>query len=213
MKDIDFDELDKAVNSLMGGVKDESDGPTAKTLSISTTLKEYEEPAYNKIQLAAERIGNEALVTDDESTRAIHTIPASAGAVDLQSAMSSVFGEGAGKGEVGMTTKNDLPKVLQRSSGRFMDVMHPSSDMTTANGTSSPISREGVTINVPARDIATDATDSSAGDSPTVADELPVSETVQLPNDDTAVILETDTDGSSVGQPPLLSPFLADAKV
>ncbi len=48
MKDIDFDELDKAVNSLMGGVKGKPDGSESKTLTIAPTLKEGEQPAYDK---------------------------------------------------------------------------------------------------------------------------------------------------------------------
>lgn len=70
MTDIDFDELDKAVNSLMGTVpKDEPDeAPKAKLLNISSTLKPGEKPAYNKLVEVAKQIGSETLVTDGERT-------------------------------------------------------------------------------------------------------------------------------------------------
>jgi hypothetical protein len=66
--DIDFDELDKAVNSLMGKVAGETleDSGKTKTLDINTTLDKGEKPVYNELSKVAEGIGSEMLVTDSE---------------------------------------------------------------------------------------------------------------------------------------------------
>ena len=77
MSDIDFDELDKAVNNLMGNVKEpkEDDTPKAKTLEVKDTLKPGEEPLYDKLGEAAQKIGNEALESEREQTLVEHFVP------------------------------------------------------------------------------------------------------------------------------------------
>lgn len=225
MKDIDFDELDKAVNSLMGGVSARTQRNELKTLSINTTLKDGEQPAYDKIQRAAEKIGNEAIVGPTENTAVLSSssmleetvvsIPETApksesvdplsevanqlseiaeksGGVDATVASSTVAGsetqvpalatskkavetideqkttqiekhkksnevEGAGASEQKAETLSlgsveqpeaqiaQAVQVAQKVSelapkpptGRFMDVMHPSSDMKTSTVTTS----------------------------------------------------------------------------
>ena len=70
MTDIDFDELDKAVNSLMGKAvsTDPDDAVQEKNLTISSTLKPGEKPQYDKLVEVAKGIGSETLLIDDEHT-------------------------------------------------------------------------------------------------------------------------------------------------
>lgn len=70
MTDIDFDELDKAVNTLMGtvGSKDKEDQPKEKTFTVSSTLQPGEKPSYERIGEVASHIGSETLVGRGERT-------------------------------------------------------------------------------------------------------------------------------------------------
>lgn len=154
MTDIDFDELDKAVNSLMGGAPKPSGGqddatPQQKTLSIGDSLQPGQAPEFNKIEEAAQKIGSDALVTDSEqlastvkdldgsatgdlpinidatSSPSPVTIPAppmvNSPAMPVESSVSPAAPE--------VPTS---PTVPSPETGRFMDVIHPSSDMRTA---------------------------------------------------------------------------------
>lgn len=103
MKDLDFDELDKAVNSLMAGVKSD-DTPASdkeKTLTIDTSAP-----------------------IPSRSGMPITPLP--------RPAAPPVASTGQ-------------PAPAARRGGRFMDVVHPSSDMKKPEPTARP-SREGVTI-------------------------------------------------------------------
>lgn len=97
MKDIDFDELDRAVSSLLGGTKQKSDPATTE---VKQSVVEV--PARN--------------TSDDERPAPAVTVETNAGD-DTQE-------------EAAIATK---PKtfVNKRSGGRFMDVMHPSHDMSS----------------------------------------------------------------------------------
>lgn len=100
MKDLDFDELDRAVNTLMGSVpktdKSEPDADT-KTVSITPTLP-------------------------PESTATATPPPTPA------------------------TAPAPAAPLAARRGGRFMDVVHSSSDMKKDKPVSAPISRQGATI-------------------------------------------------------------------
>lgn len=113
--DIDFDELDKAVNSLMGGVKpgeSDEETPAQKTLAISPTLGPDEKPAYNKLDEVAKKIGSETLVPGGERT--------------IVEDLDTVAPPAAAPIPVKPLTIAPRPPI-----GRFMDVVHPSSDMRT----------------------------------------------------------------------------------
>lgn len=132
MKDIDFDELDRAVSMLMGGVKETPSRSSAKTLSINSTLKEGEEPEYGKIQRAAEKIGSEALTVPPAEVTEIITDTQSIGDMAAVLPMDNV--------EQAAVTPIS-PTMPRPAGGRFMDVMHPSSDMKTTS-TIAPSSTE-----------------------------------------------------------------------
>lgn len=152
--DIDFDELDKAVNSLMGKVSDapqknDEDAPKQETLTISNTLKPGEKPEYDKIGEVAEKIANEALTTDGERivlenldnlqkpafpdlSQPAHEVPAATPVVETTVAVVAPTAPLAATPAVAVTAAPKPPQPSSRPAiGRFMDVVHPSSDMRT----------------------------------------------------------------------------------
>ena len=104
MTDIDFDELDKAVNSLMQQHKDETEteSPTSSTVASAD-----EAP----VQVSSPEAKPAEPVSSNVSTDSSSTTPS-------------------------LATK--------RTNGRFMDVVHPSSDMTSAHVTRPHASRVGM---------------------------------------------------------------------
>ncbi|MDB5187009.1 MAG: hypothetical protein JWM07_481 [Candidatus Saccharibacteria bacterium] len=117
MSDIDFDELDKAVNTLMSDVpKVELPNDDIKTLTINSTLNDESRPSLTKLDATLTEVNGPA------------TKP-----VDAPAAVS-------------VPPRAAAPSLATRRGGRFMDVVHPSSDMKTASNTITPSSRQGVTI-------------------------------------------------------------------
>lgn len=116
MKDLDFDELDRAVNSLVGGVPatpaPDATPPVPATTPVAT---------------------NPTLSATPEPTLPPSTVP---------------------------TVPADQALAARRNSGRFMDVVHPSSDMrsNTPVAAITPISRTGATIQPDATPNATEPT-------------------------------------------------------
>lgn len=114
MKDLDFDELDQAVNSLMTGIPrtpaPQDDKAAEKTLTITPTLSDNERPSFATLEQTASKAGIE-----------IETVEASATAPALANSLAA-----------------------RRTGGRFMDVVHPSSDMKVNNRP--VVSREGIQL-------------------------------------------------------------------
>lgn len=130
MKDLDFDELDRAVNSLMTNVPktaSSSGDDNEKTLDITPTLKEGSQPAFDKVEQAATAAADGVASTPAASSTALPVRSAMPTAAAPRPQSSSV----------------SLPAA--RRAGRFMDVVHPSSDMKKPEPTS-PVSRQGSTI-------------------------------------------------------------------
>lgn len=132
MSDIDFDELDKAVNSLMGGVGDKAlekdDQQKLQTLSINSTLKDDEKPAYDKLEQAAQKIGGETLVSDEDRTTVENLPPLSDDSMPAATPTNSAEKSSADDASV-PSLSPVTPAVKRPSSGRFMDMVHPSADM------------------------------------------------------------------------------------
>lgn len=136
MTDIDFDELDKAVNNLMGNVgKERTDGgPKEKVFTVSSTLKPGEKPEYEKLGEVAKTIGNETLVGQGELTVVEKLNPE-----EPQTPLPEAKTKPAESEIPAVSTpisnatqslpKPIVPAVKRPASGRFMDVVHPSSDM------------------------------------------------------------------------------------
>lgn len=200
--DIDFDELDKAVNSLMGGVPGtDDDAELQKTLTISTTLQPGENPEYEKLKEVAKGIGDETFVTDsdpdivkDLGEIASPNAPTTPNE-SLRAAQSITIPSTSVKTPITSSTPVE-PIVPAASSaatprsagGRFMDVVHPSSDMRTAP-------TKDTTLSAPAA--------APAPSAPVVEKPAP------------AVSRPTPTPAPEVhdAATPPLTPFLPDAKV
>lgn len=125
MKEFDFDELDKAVNSLMGDVNKPAVSPApepATASPVSTT--------------ESVQVSDQPVATPDSS---VPVASESAVATDMQQPVASA-----------PTPPSSSPApIAQRTGGRFMDVVHPSSDMKAAPAIVVP-SREGISIQPPA---------------------------------------------------------------
>jgi hypothetical protein len=113
MSELDFDELDKAVNNLMSGVPkvEPPKSDDIKTLDIDSTLSDSSRPSLDQLDSALTAVNGPA--KPDDASIAAPTIPATA-------------------------------PLAARRAGRFMDVVHPSSDMKTAPKPMT--SRQGATI-------------------------------------------------------------------
>ena len=123
MTDIDFDELDKAVNSLMnkqqsGGVKEENVS-AGQTEVSSVASQAVPVPAVDKPVSPVPMTETDSLFG---SVSASSVKPKSE--TDVVDAAPA---EPAEKDEPLVSS----PSIVKRPSGRFMDVVHPSSDMTT----------------------------------------------------------------------------------
>lgn len=153
MSELDFDELDKAVNTLMSGVpkvepRKTDDG--IKTLNINATLPDDAKPSLEKLDSTL----SEMNAPKNES---VASAPASTPAQPLAS----------------------------RRGGRFMDVVHPSSDMK--NTLPRPTSRQGVTIEPTQRPATTPPVERPVVDSVVP----PAQETAKRANE-TMVVSQTD---------------------
>lgn len=202
MKDLDFDELDKAVSSLMS--------------DASKNLKDVPQPtpegAKDTVMTIKETLPSKPAMTPATmpTPPAQSTIPAS-------------------------EKKEASPSLATKRRGRFMDVVHPSSDMRageTASSTVASVSRNGATIQPSASVVAPSqpeenpleekpASTPQANPTPAATSDWPdpidmhqqqtVSES-EANNDKPAADVAT-TLPAPQAVPPLESPFLPDAKV
>lgn len=197
MKELDFDELDRAVNSLMTNTvtsaPSSSDTPEETTIElqsspeITTTHVSFDTLEKGVVQQAVEQSDTEPVV--------VRTIPG-----------------------------------IRRSGGRFMDVVHPSSDMKQQQSPSLSTSRQRLTISPVVPPIGSVTESSASDDDSSVVsidtdkntapanewpDPIDISGFKQIKAD-----LESDTDADieqkntlEEDQIPQTSPFLTDAKV
>lgn len=119
MKEFDFDELDKAVNSLMGDVKK----PTTPAVTDSAVVDP--EPAVDSPQTA---------------NQSANPVVPSAPVSEVLEPTADVPPE-----MPALTPPSSPAPEMRRAGGRFMDVVHPSSDMKTPTRVVVP-SREGINL-------------------------------------------------------------------
>lgn len=191
MKELDFDELDRAVSSLMSdttGSTPDSETPKEKTLDIPSSTSTASAPSFDALQPDIVKKAITQPVDDDKPV--VSAAPA-----------------------------------IRRSSGRFMDVVHPSSDMkqptppkmTTRQGvnispTPSPLAVPSTASKVTNGDTAKEreSTDDATHNWP---DPLDMSESQPVDSEpDTAPDIAP-TNLVEEDKAPLTSPFLSDAKV
>ncbi|MDQ5932428.1 MAG: hypothetical protein QG649_513 [Patescibacteria group bacterium] len=184
MKDIDFDELDKAVNSLMSNVpqasaaKDESAAPVVVTNIPSSTPPVQPE--------TAPPVSQEAPVSSPNTPR--------------------------------------VAAPAARRSGRFMDMVHTSSDMTPRTSVTPQASREGIAITP--RPVSSDVASPALAPSlpvaaePVVQEDMPDPIALTPPLTQSVELQPENTDEEVSSTPalladsaPLESPFITDAKV
>lgn len=210
MKDIDFDELDRAVSSLMGTVpQDENKDDTGDSVTV------HQKPAFASVEEPATSMqpkseDNTPPTTQEESA----IVPVTESAPAEEKAPESAV------------SRASRQVSSPPSRGRFMDVVRPSRDM---HKPLSPTSRQGVTLqpsdsrrslgqsaseasedssnDVEARLTATQAVvpDEKEDTASTAALNRPVFEASPMP----LQAESEETDDTS----PLSSPFLPDAKV
>lgn len=216
MKELDFDELDRAVNSLMTNASKTPPPPkkdTEQTLIITPTIKGDDTPSLDTLDTKVSQItGQPAQKSDEPLSTATPTAAPAA-----RSTVSSV--------------------AARR--GRFMDMVRPGATQPTAT-TPTPVSRQGIAIE-PTRPLVNDIIPTTGSAKPDVVAapakaEEPVA-TAQIHTDiepdtsgnnsewpdplDMANSVKKDTSSSTVSKPsgsifgdePLSSPFLPDTRV
>ena len=170
MKDLDFDELDRAVNSLMS----DTDAPNLPVVDSPAPVVATQSPV----------VGSQSAALPVES--------------------------------VASPESQENASLATRRSGRFMDVVHPSSDMKTSD--MAPVSRQGVTIPARSLDMTSPNAQLPEGTPPVSAvNQSSNSETTNWP-DPLDVSPSSDAETPSAASPvepsqPLSSPFLQDTKV
>ena len=207
MKDIDFDELDKAVNSLMAKTPEgEEKKPEAPAEPAAETSSEPSQPAA-----AQEAAPPEPADTAEPAKEAEAETPATE--------------------EPSAETAPATKSLATKRSGRFMDVVHPSSDMRTAPTTAAKPSRHSKVVAPFNSDITSAAAEPTKEEAPAseeVASPTPAEHTwpdpiamheaaasSQTPEPEEAEPAEKSEPAAEPAAPPEppVSPFLADAKV
>lgn len=228
MKDLDFDELDRAVNSLMSNVPKSAPQPTAtneKTLDLGSSLGGDSEAIPAKLNDMAKKAAEQG------NPAAVPSVPAPSSSATVMPRPAAPAIKAPDR------PQSSAPAV--RRGGRFMDVVHPSSDMKKTE-TPRPVSRQGVTIEpvgkaAPGEPIVQPkpfAPSPVMPEKEPVVESKPVEDEVPKPleppkidtsvkNDDTSEPASSSSDwpdpldmaAKNSTAAPLTSPFLADAKV
>lgn len=136
MKDLDFDELDRAVNSLMSNVpksEPQTDGTPEKTLDIPSTADNGDKLSFDKVAEVAKKAAD-ATPQDTTSEKPVDMpTPSLAPRASAEASHASA------------SVQPPSPAPANRRGGRFMDVVHPSADMKKPDAPK-PVSRQGVTL-------------------------------------------------------------------
>lgn len=149
MKDLDFDELDRAVNSLIANNANASNTSVVKeTTTIGDSLPKT--PINSHFAIPSE--------TSVDTVSQVTDIPEPDNIVTPK------------------PSQPVSPLVSRRSSGRFMDVVHPSSDMRTTLIMPNRVSRQGNSVNPLSQSPISDMTTNPHAPQETIAkvpDEIP----------------------------------------
>jgi hypothetical protein len=161
MTDLDFEELDKAVSSLMGkqsakpAVTSQDTPVEADDITASSTESESADTPV---------VFDAPLSPQAEPTSEVEAVSETDTPASQEEAVVAPELPLASAEEAPQEPQGETVRPPKRS-GRFMDVVHPSSDMKTA---SSPVSRQGVTLQPQTTSSISDAmTDITKSESPT----------------------------------------------
>ena len=228
MADLDFDELDKQVNALMGkvnsGYTTTADEDVVKNLDIKPTLKDDESPKFQKVSVAAEKLGGMSLeahdddenvltiVDDKEAGRADDEHPIavknnSTPAVEEPKNEDEALSEKPERDE-GIPERKSI-STPRPSNGRFLDMVNPKSDMRNVAVPDRP---SGALVT--GRSGANLATNNSSRGKliqPVIHD-IKKPDTIQSKASREGRVLQPASAGKD-NTPPVTSPFLPDAKV
>ncbi|MCA9338431.1 hypothetical protein KC949_02635 [Candidatus Saccharibacteria bacterium] len=233
MADLDFDELDKQVNALMGkvnsGYTTTADEDVVKNLDIKPTLKDDESPKFQKVSVAAEKLGGMSLeahdddenvltiVDDKEAGRADDEHPIavknnSTPTVEKPKSDDEVPSEKPERDE-GIPERKSI-STPRPSSGRFLDMVNPKSDMRNVAVPDRPSG--ALVTDRPGSNLITG--DSTRGKliQPIISD-IKKPDTMQPKVSREGRVLQSANlgvaSGSKDNTQPVTSPFLPDAKV
>ncbi|HSW91482.1 MAG TPA: hypothetical protein VLG09_02460 [Candidatus Saccharimonadales bacterium] len=221
MKDLDFDELDRAVNSLMTNVpkapEPKKTDENEQTLTITPTLKDDAAPSFKTLDKTVAQINNTPINTSD-APKAPSEEPSSP------------------------TTDNkpvSAAQPLASRRGRFMDMVRPNASPRVSE-TTRPASRQGATIEpsgpllsdvvAPSNPAGLPATktpvpspkkdEDSVGEWPDPIEMTSTTEPVNKTEDDESLSKTLEPTSDELAKPavtdsytPLTTPFLADTKV
>lgn len=155
MSDFDFDELDKAVNSALGQQPSDATeqvgvNPVTSTEPAASTEASTDFNSINRQPTAAVSLHSRAMASNrvsrheasEQETEAPVETPSqvSTESAALDTSENTTTSESNSRARISLPT---------RRSGRFMDVVHPSSDMrsrTATTPTSTPVNRVGTTL-------------------------------------------------------------------
>ncbi len=202
MADIDFDELDKAVNDLMANVD-----TTKRTAGL-------DEPEEKIVTIPASDAASPAVVAaSTPATPSVDVPVAPIMSPTTPVAPAPVVDAPAG------------PSLAMKRRGQFMDIVHPSRDMNTLK----PVGRQGVTIQ-PGNDVVA-ASAGQQSEAPVVNSAETTQEPAETPAPSTwpdpidmantpapapeaaaAPVVALDVPSDPLSEAPLTSPFLPDAK-
>jgi hypothetical protein len=204
MKEFDFDELDKAVSSLMGNVKKADDAPQA---SVAVDTKPA--PAEPTIPAVADPLPQTEQTTPDDET-SNEASPADDKPLPETDVAAVPVADAE---ELEPSAPVSAPSsIAARHNGRFMDVVHPSSDMKTAPVPASTGPREGITLQ-PTTDAAPLSPSAPVMDMIAPAQKRPTLEPTNPVTLPPAPEPEPPVEKTAPSNEPWSSPFLPDAQV
>lgn len=215
MSDIDFDELDKAVNNLMGRASNEpgiGDDPQPRTLSISSTLQPNERPTHSKVTTLAQGIGSDATDTQRAIVQDLISLSPAGEAPHLPVATVEIPASIPTPSVPAAPVAPVTPAVPRPATGRFMDVVHPSSDMRGSSSAPAlvvPEREETIEPQPATPDAATSVVIPEAPATVSEPEESAPAEVLETPEELAALDV---LDGlGEFEEAPLSTPFLPDA--
>lgn len=204
MTDIDFDELDRAVSSIMSTKAPANDEQPEKVVADEESSKGLVEESTEEQTI---ELGNSD-TTEAETSYANDTAEV---ATETPEVVSSA--------EVAETKEDDTEEptasvVVAKKRGQFMDVMHPSADMRTRPAPVS-VARRSTVLKPSAKfEKSFSDSESQVKEAPidTVARSADWPDSVDLAASDIPEVTAVSDASESENQTPLVSPFLPDAK-
>ncbi|NCU39046.1 hypothetical protein EOL96_08495, partial [Candidatus Saccharibacteria bacterium] len=127
MAEIDFDELDKAVSSLMENVKKPNQQPTSETSDVSADTSQDDDEASHSGQVDETTEVSESTQPDTDAT------------APEQTATPTTPSEGE-------ESTAPRPSLANKRRGQFMDMKHASADMRAVPTAVKPMSRIGASL-------------------------------------------------------------------